>query len=101
MISSIVMMMTVIWSMPFYVPDDTIEGGYQVWTLEIVDKLCTPVECFGGFTSAYPVAKVQIIEKLIFDTKTTDEFGCTSFMHEMWHVYHGDYYHEIMGWCFR
>ena len=93
-------MMTVIWSIPFYVPDNTIEGGYQVWTLEVVDKLCSPgVECIGGLTSAYPVATVQIVEKYLFDTEFTGPYGCTVFMHEMWHVYHGDYDHEIMGWC--
>ena len=99
MISEIIMMMTVIWSMPFYVPDDTIEGGYQVWTLEIVDELCNKVGCIGGLTSAYPVARVQIIERLIFDTEAIDEWGCTAFMHEMWHAWHMDYNHEIMGWC--
>ncbi len=93
------MMMTVIWSMPFYVPDNTLEGGYQIWTLEVVDKLCNVVECIGGLTSAYPVATVQIIEKYVFDNESTGPYGCTVFMHEMWHVYYGDYNHEIMGWC--
>ena len=99
MISEIIMMMTVIWSMPFYVPDNTIEGGYQVWELQVVDKLCNGVECIGGLTSAYPVATVQILEIYVFDNKSTGPYGCTVFMHEMYHVWHGDWKHEVMGWC--
>jgi len=89
--------------MPFYVPDDTIEGGYQVWTLEAVDELCNSIGCIGGLTSAYPVAKVQIVERYIFNTELRDPYGCTMFMHEMWHVYNGDYFHLKMiageSWC--
>lgn len=99
MISEIIMMMSVIWSMPFYVPDDTIEGGYEEWTLKIVDEICNGVECVAGLTSAYPVATIQITEEYIFDNKTTDDYGCTVFMHEMWHAWYQDWKHEIMGWC--
>lgn len=97
MISEIIMMVTVFWSMPFFVPDG--EGGYQKWTLEVVDVLCNGIECAGGLTSAYPIATVQILEVYVYDTESVGPYGCTVFMHEMWHVWYGDWNHEIMGWC--
>ena len=101
MISEIIMWTTIFWSMPFFVPDG--EGGYQEWTLNIVDKICNGVDCIAGLTSAYPIATIQIIETHIFDTQMRGPFGCTVFMHEMWHAWHQDWKHIKMmsgkSWC--
>jgi len=87
----------IIWTMPFYV---TTDNGYQEWELQVVDKICNSIECVAGLTSAYPIATLQITEEFVFDNVSIDEYGCTLFMHEMWHVYHGDWDHSEMGWCY-
>jgi len=82
--------------MPFYVP---VDGGYEEWELQVVDEICNGIECVAGLTNG---AKVMMItESYIFDNKSTDEYGCTVFMHEMWHAWHGDWNHEEMTWCGR
>ncbi len=89
----------IFWTMPFYVPDDN--GGYTEWELQIVDKICNDEgDCIAGFTEKLPSPQIQIVGHQLF-SKDTDDYGCTIFMHEMWHAWYGDWDHQEMGWCYN
>ncbi len=88
--------MLILFSQPIYLD----EAGQQEKMLHIVDKICNDKGvCFEGHVGFANNNEMWIVQGYFGNTEgaqTSEYIGCTTFLHERYHIIHGDWYHEIM-----
>jgi len=88
--------MLILFSQPIYLD----EAGQQEKMLHIVDKICDDTgECPEdkvGLATSNEMWITQGHFGTTYNAQLSQYIGCTTFLHERYHIIHGDWYHEIM-----